>query len=389
VRRQAEPATLLVAVDAPLTRSPFIGKTIVNGAELAVQQANRRGGVGIGSKAYRLRVRSFDNAQSPGRAVANVRRVLAAHAVAIVTDGSGVDAYWRLARAARVPICIVYDGGPGLVDPARRPNVFRIAPTDHGIAFRYAEYLIPKGLRVALLTDDSGYGREGRAALGRAFAENPRSVAARIEAPAAAADLAPQVLQARRAHATALLVWAQPRSSRRWCWPRAPPAGTSLSTPRRAARTRSCGRRSRATRAGSTGSRSPPAARPRRVGTGPFLEFQNAFEAAFGAQKVGVRGADGRPVVQPPDYAMYPYDCVRLVAAALRSAGSTDGAKVLAALDQVSIEGANGDSRGFNEKSREGVVDDDVYFARFAGLEYRPVKDDPLSSTLPVLPQER
>src|SRR5581483_7932218 len=90
------------------------------------------------------------------------------------------------------------------------PNVFRIAPTNHGMAFRLAEYLVPKRLRVAFLADDTGYGRAGRASLDRAFAENPRSVAARIQIPASATDLAPQVLQARRAGATALLVWAQP-----------------------------------------------------------------------------------------------------------------------------------------------------------------------------------
>src|SRR4029079_16581975 len=98
----------------------------------------------------------------------------------------------------------------GLVDPAKRPNVFRIAPTDHGVAFRFAEYLIPKKLKVAFLTDDTGYGREGRAALDHAFSQNASSVAARIQAPSTATDLAPQVLQARRSGATALLVWGQP-----------------------------------------------------------------------------------------------------------------------------------------------------------------------------------
>src|SRR5437899_2577667 len=79
-----------------------------------------------------------------------------------------------------------------------RPNVFRIAPTDHGVAFRLAEYMIPKGLKVALLYDDSEYGQKGATALGRAFAGNPRSVAIRETLPSGATDLAPQVLRARR-----------------------------------------------------------------------------------------------------------------------------------------------------------------------------------------------
>ena len=51
------------------------------------------------------------------------------------------------------------------------------------------------------------------------------------------------------------------------------------------------------------------------------------------------------------------------------------------------MRGANGDERGFNVNNHEGVVDDDVYFARFHDMTYSPVKDDPLSSTLPTLRQ--
>jgi ABC-type branched-subunit amino acid transport system substrate-binding protein len=86
---------------------------------------------------------------------------------------------------------------------------------------------------------------------------------------------------------------------------------------------------------------------------------------------------------------MYAYDFVNLIAAALLKAGSADPAKVTAALNQVSVEGANGDSRGFNEHNHDGVVDDDVYFARFNDMTYAPVQDDPLSKTLPPIPQTR
>ena len=86
---------------------------------------------------------------------------------------------------------------------------------------------------------------------------------------------------------------------------------------------------------------------------------------------------------------MYAYDFVNLVAAALLKAGSTDPAKVTAALNEVTVEGANGDQRGFNRNNHEGVVDDDIYFARFHDMTYAPVKDDPLSGTLPTVPQTR
>ena len=70
---------------------------------------------------------------------------------------------------------------------------------------------------------------------------------------------------------------------------------------------------------------------------------------------------------------MYAYDFVNLVAAAILHAGSTDPARVTKALNEVTVQGANGDQRGFNLHNHEGVVDDDVYFARFHDMTYAPV----------------
>ena len=123
------------------------------------------------------------------------------------------------------------------------------------------------------------------------------------------------------------------------------------------------------------------------VGTGPWVAFQEKYETAYGPDRVGVRTRGGRPVVQPPDYAMYSYDFVNVLAAALGRADATNGQKLLDALEEVTVQGANGDERGFNRRNHEGVVDDDVYFARFRDMTYRPVNDDPLSATLPAIEQ--
>ena len=375
---------LVVAVDAPFSRDAYLGRTIVNGVRLALLNQV----VSVGKVPYRFRVVRYDNAHSPSRAVADTRRAVAQHAVAILTDGTGVDATWKIANRARIPICVVYDGAAGLVDPAKRPNVFRIAPTNHGIAFRLAEYLVPKKLKVAILTDDTGYGRGGLAALDHAFVQNRSSVAARIQIPSTVTDLAPQILQARRSGATALLVWAQPSAiaeaviaarSSGWEVPVfTPPAGEDPLVRQALA----------AHPEWMDGLTFAAGRMTAEQGPGPFLAFKRSYEQAFGAQKVGVRTPDGRRVTQPPDYAMYPFDCVNVLATALKAAGSTNGDAVLSAMNEVSVEGANGDLRGFNRVSHEGVVDDDVYFARFSGMTHRPVKDDPLSATLPVIPQE-
>jgi branched-chain amino acid transport system substrate-binding protein len=378
---------LTVAVDVPVTGSPYVAQTIRQGVELATANLNAGGGVRASDKSYLLDVKLYDNHLSARRAVEDTRRALDADTVAIVTDGTGVDATWQLAQRDGVAICITYDGGSGLVDAETRPNVFRIAPTNHGIAFRYAEYLVPKKLKVALLSDDSGYGSEGAADLDRAFSENPEAVATKLTLPAGQSDVTPQVLRVKRSGATALLVWGQPPTiaavlsaarSTGWDVPvYAPPTGADPFIRQQLADhpewvdglTFASGRMTA------------------EVGTAPFVSFQSQYESTYGADKVGVKTSEGQAVLQPPEFAMYAYDFVHVLTAAIIRAASTDPEKITAALNQVTTQGANGDERGFNEHNHEGVVDDDVYFARFHDMTFSPVPDDPLSSTLPPIPQ--
>jgi branched-chain amino acid transport system substrate-binding protein len=382
------PKKLLVVVNAPFSRTPYLGRTIENGVRLAAAQVNASG-LRTGNTSYTLEVRTMDTGLSPARAVANVRQAVADGAVAIVDEGTGVDASWRLASGRGVPICIVFEGGSTLVDPTARRNVFRIAPTDHGIAFRLAEYLIPQHLRVALLHDDSDYGVAGSAQLRRAFSSNPRSVALDETLPADALDLAPQVLRARRAHATALLVWGRPATiaavitaarSAGWKVPvYTPPTGADPFVRQQLANHPSW----------VDGLTFASGRLTAEIGSGPFLNFEQRYESTYGIDSVGVKTRGGAEVIQPPETAMYAYDFVNLLAAAAQRAKSADPAQVTAALEQVTTEGANGDERGFNQVNHEGVVDDDVYFARFTDMTYAPVKNDPLSATLPRIPQTR
>ena len=374
--------TVTIVVDAPFSKDPYIGETIANGVKLAASDL----GVDRGD-VVDFKVVTSDNAGSPSRAVANIRQAVAEHAAAIISDGTGIDAGWKIANAAHVPIGITYDGDADLVDPQQRPNVFRIAPTNHGMAFRFAEYLVPKKLKLAFLTDDTGYGRAGRKALDKAFAQNPEAVVARIQVPSSATDLAPQLVQARRAGATGVLVWGQPASiaeavtaarSAGWNVPfYAPPAAEDPLVRQELAGhpawldglTFASGR--------MTAERGP----------GPYLKFQNAYTDAFGRDDTGVTTSDGKTVYQPPDYGMYPYDFVNVLKTAVHATNGATGAPLVQALEEVENRGANGDLRGFNERNHEGVIDDDTYFAVFHDMTYAPVKDDPLSATLPTIPQ--
>lgn len=380
---------LLIVVNAPFSVSPVIGTTLHQGTLLAANQINAGGGVEIGGEQFDLKVEKVDNALSPQKALDNVRQAVADGATAIVDEGTGVDASWQVANEAHVPLAICYQGGMGLVDSHTRPNVFRVGPTDHGVAFRLAEYLVPKGLKIAFLHDDSTYGQQGTIAFHNAFDHTPEAVVADIGVPAAASDVAPQVLEARRSGATALLVWAQ---------------GGTIPNVIRAARTSGWDVPIYTAPSGADPIvRQALSDHPEWVdgltfasgrmtaerGPGPFLRFQSAYEEAFGPDDTGVTNASGEKVVQPPEFGMYPYDFVHVLAAALTAARTTDGQRVLAALNQVDVRGANGDERGFNEENHEGVVDDDVYFAVFEDMTFRPVQDDPLSSTLQIIDQTR
>jgi ABC-type branched-subunit amino acid transport system substrate-binding protein len=285
-------STLLIAVDAPFSRSPYIGQTIARGVELAASEINVAGIAGSDGT-YTLKVKRYDNALSPRKALGNVRQAIADGAVAIVDDGTGVDASWQVARDAHVPICITYDGGSGLVDLETRPNVFRIAPTNRGIAFRLAEYTIPKGLKLAIMHDDTTYGEQGADALGKAFEQNPESVAVKLTLPARDTDLSPQVLRARRAGATGLLVWGQASTiaeaviaarSADWDVPVfAPPSAEDPVLRQQLAD------RPQWLDGLTFGSGRMTA----ELGPDFFYAFESKFEAAYGAQRVGVRTKAG------------------------------------------------------------------------------------------------
>jgi ABC-type branched-subunit amino acid transport system substrate-binding protein len=374
-------------VNVPLARSGALARQIERGAELAVKRLNAGGGVDIGSGRVRLAVKTLDSKLSPEQSADNVREAVRLGALAVVDEGTGVDASWEIAAAAGIPIGIVYQGARSLVDAATRHNVFRIAPTDRGVAFRLAEYLVPKGLRVAILHDDSTYGSGGASALAAAFSHDPGSVAATIGIPAAATDVSTQVLAARQSKATALLVWARPpilaqviREARSSGW------NVPLFAP---------------TSGGDPLVRQQLSDKPQWVdgltfassrltserGPKPYATFRAAYEKMFGAETIGVRSG-GKEVVQVPDQAMYSYDFVNVLAAAMTSAGvSRPGSALVDEMEQVSVHGANGDERSFNERNHDGVVDDDVFFAVFKSMTWTPVRDDALSATLPSIRQ--
>jgi ABC-type branched-subunit amino acid transport system substrate-binding protein len=372
----------LIVVSAPLAAQAWIGRSVTRGAELAVAQQRTVPGV-----ARPLRLEILDNDGSPSAAVANARTAVRLHAAALITDGTGALAVSQVTDAAALPVFVVFQGGGSFVDPAAHPTVFRLAPANRFLSRRLADYLAGRQTSdIALMSDDSAYGRDGARELSESLAQDHLSVVKRAVLPATAGDVSAQVLSARRAGARAVVLWA---------------TASTIAQVVRAVR--------------STGWNVPlflspsgedPLVRQQLAdhpdwldgatfvsfritseqGPAPFERFRAAYEQRYGADRVGVF-AGGRPVLQPPDWAMCSYDAVLLITAALTITAGATGAPLLAAVEDASVTGANGDQRGFGPDDREGVSSSDMYFGRFTKMRFAAVTDDPLSTRLPAVAQ--
>ena len=373
---------VLFVVSAPLTAQPWVGTFVQRGAELAAAELNDGGGVG----GKQVRIEVLDNAGSPQRAADNARTAVARGAAALITDGVGAVAVSEVTDPVPLPVFVVFEGGESIVDPQQRPTLFRLAPANRPMSQRLADYVSEKAQSVALIGDGSSYGREGVEATRANLQRNDIAVVAEATVPEGAGDVAPQVLEARRSGAQALIVWAR---------------ASGVAAVVRAARSSGW---DVPVFTGPTGEdplvRQRLADRPEwldgltfvsfritsEVGPEPFAAYRQAYEARFGAEQVGVE-AGGRPVLLPPDWSTYAYDAVKLTAAALGVSGGARGGPLMEALNSTVITGANGDERGFGPADREGVSPDDMYFGRFEDLRFAPVDDDILSTNLPPVPQ--
>jgi ABC-type branched-subunit amino acid transport system substrate-binding protein len=376
-----------VVVSAPVSTEPWVARSIERGARLAVDEINAGGGVQLtGRPKQPLKLVVLDNASSPATALANAREAVSRHAAVLLTDGTGAVSMASVTDPAKLPVFVLFEGGAGLIDPVRHPTLFRLAPADAIMTRRLADYIANAGPKVALLTDDSSYGEQGRAALHDAFTVDDVEVVSDQTIPRRAQDLAPQVLSARRSGADRLIVWASAagvaaalEAVHRAGWDVPVISGQTGEDP--LIRQRLVAHPEWLASLRFVSSRITA-----EVGPKPFAAFRARYEAKLGKDKVGVK-QDGRDVIQPPDWAMYPYDALLLVREAISQSSRLGGPLLQTLNDGATITGANGDSRSYNAQYHEGVSPSDMYFARYRGFVFEPVKDDPLSGTLPPVDQ--
>jgi ABC-type branched-subunit amino acid transport system substrate-binding protein len=385
---KASGGDVVIVVSAPVSTAPWIATFERNGAQLAADELNNHGGVTFAGHQHKVVVQVQDNGSSPQRAAAIARSAVAAHAAALIIDGVGAGAVADVATPASLPVFVVFDGGASIIDPDTRPTLFRMAPADKPMAIRLADYLAARHPKVAIIADDTSFGTDGASALRAGFARDGIPVVASGSVPSGASDIAAPVLAARRAGATTLVVWAGAplvasaiESARSAGWQVPIWAGPTGEDP--LVRQRLAAHPQWLTGVGFVSFRITA-----EIGSAPFASYRAKYEKKYGVDKLNLT-QDGKQVVAPPDWSMYPYDTVNLLAAALQKSGAI-GAPLLHTLEgNVVITGANGDERGFSETTREGVSPDDMYFAVFDGFVFAPVKDDLLSQNLPAVPQLR
>ena len=387
--------SITIVINVPVGVLPYVARFSEQGAQLAADQVNNAGGVKVGGKSYFIKLDVLDNQLSPSTSVDNIKRASSEHAVAVIDDGYTVDASYQAAAQAGLPILVDYDGNATLVDTDKRPNVFRIAPPDDAVAAKLTAYVAGKNLKLALLHDDSEYGKDGAIQFRTAFQQKSLTANPDLEIPSTATSLSDKALAVRQAGATGVVIWA-----------RAPVLAQMVRALRE-------GGVSAPIFAGPTAEdpvvRSQLADHPDWVeglsyasfrittegGPDAWDKFRKAYEdhkfnSGGSDYKVGVQASDHRDVVQPPDWQIFPYDMVYLVKGALEKAGTVDpsGGKIIDALNDVQITSANGDNRGWKKDNHEGIVDDDIYFATFQDMKFKPVQDDPLSKSLVPIDQE-
>lgn len=374
---------IIIAVDAPVNADAYVAGAIRRGASLAVSEANAKG-VSIGGVTYTVALKVYDDNNQPSQSAQNVASAISDGAVAVVEDGLGAAISAPKSAAAGVPEIDIANGTASLMDPQSRPSLFRLGIANDAAATLLGKYIVQTSPSVAIIHDDSDSGRDGADQLTQALATAGGKAATTIEIPAGAATFDAQLQQVRASGAGALAVWgsdlfvAKVVSSAHAASLALPiftgPSGESPAVRATAGSAASDGLRFVSSRLTSEGDSTS------------FLQFEHRLAAADGGPTdAGFKDGAGNEVRQPNDLDSFSYDAVNLVIAALKKQNSAaPGQGLIAALGNVSVPSANGDTRGFNPQNHEGISDDDMYIGVIHDMKFAPVKDEQLSKTLPA-----
>ena len=376
------PGDLLIAINAPTTANPFEAGVLQRGANLAVSEINAKGGVDVAGVKHKLVVKTYDDGLDPARSASNVRQAIADGAVGIIEDGSGATISAADSAAAGVPEVVVFTSNVDLTKG--QASIFRLGISNEGAADTLAKYVGSHGSKKpAIVHEDTASARDAKDGVIASLATEQLKPLMTTEIAANAPVNDADLVAIKTAGADGLVVWGtdtftarvvkQARADGLTMPIYAGPSGESPLV-RQFAGTAAEGMffvTSRETSENDVAS---------------FPQFEHRLAAATGGPiDAGVKDSQGREIRQPATYETFSYDAVNVLAAAITKSGAAKGSKdLLAAMTTASVTSANGDHRGFNPDNHEGLNPDDVYVAVIKDNVFAPVKDEPLSASLPV-----
>lgn len=376
---------ILIALNVPSSADSFLAAEIQRGAKLAINDQNQKG-LTLNGTTYRLSYKVYDDNAQPQTAASNAQSAIGDGAVAIIEDGAGAKTSAQTTASSGVPEIVIANGDTGLLDPQARPSLFRLGIANDADANILGKYIAGKSKSVAIIHDDTETGRNASEELVNALATATVTAQPVIEVAANASTIDTQLQQVLGAKPSAVAIEGGDAFTGHVAAAlRAAAAGTPLflyagpfgefPAVRAAAGAAAEGMSFASSRLTSESDETS------------FARFEkNLAQSGMGCTDTGLKNGAGQEVLQPNDYAMYAYDAVNVVVAALKKGGSAlPGATLLKNMTAVRVKSADGDNRGFDSSTREGISDDDIYIAVIHDNEFQPVKDEPLSATLPTI----
>jgi branched-chain amino acid transport system substrate-binding protein len=180
-RGQTTSEPVHIASSLPLTGgSAWYGAQGRGGAELAVAEINEAGGV-LGRK---LDIDFWDNRCNPAEGVRSITQALADKHYTAVHDGgcsSVALAIMPLIQRAGIPYVVASPSATAITEHSGvggNPFAFKIIPTDAGMLAALVNWISDKGQadKVAFIGEDTDYGRGGAAAFGAALAAHGKAL---------------------------------------------------------------------------------------------------------------------------------------------------------------------------------------------------------------------
>ena len=166
----ASAAEIKIGFPGPVTGPvQFLGQHMKWGAELAIEEINEKGGV-LGQK---LSFIMEDSKCAAPEAVAGTEKMLSRDGVSVLMGdicSSATLAMMPIVERAKIPLLVTISTHPGVTEKAGvggNPWVFRTNPQDDALAIAMGKYLAEKKpyKKVAYFAEDTDYGRAGVVAM--------------------------------------------------------------------------------------------------------------------------------------------------------------------------------------------------------------------------------